>query len=427
MALPRSVLALLLAAVAGAGGYLAGSRAGGAAPTDADLATENDRLRERVAGLERDLAGRPVALAAGGGARPDPTAVAATGPAASGPRVPDGSPPRPGEEVPFPTLTEGMTQDEFVKAAFRFLEAQLARGTEGHFAILKAIDEHLVKDKGLRRLFSSEEDAVRFLYPLLKFAVHHEGQVVDLMATTFRAMAETPQALDGLDDDTLEMFTEGIAIALPGAVGPEQLAKFSGWVEKVLATPRGSLPRSIEGNRGDLQRLLQMWAPPLTVEQAVAVLAQPEALPPDRLASIVRRLPKEALAKVDLVTVLVPLIDRGDYTAVRLLQQVELSPGDLAVLDRREIAALNGGDGLHVGSYLSATRRTDFEATRGFFDAWGASPDVPADKYASSVLQAGAPAAYLRDVVARQKLSEQWVKLLTQRIERLESSAAGPR
>ena len=43
------------------------------------------------------------------------------------------------------------------------------------------------------------------------------------------------------------------------------------------------------------------------------------------------------------------------------------------------------------------------------------------------MLQAGAPAAYLRDVVARQKLSEQWVKLLTQRIERLESSAAGPR
>lgn len=284
-----------------------------------------------------------------------------------------------------------------------------------------------MKDKALQRMFSSEEDAVRFLYPLLKFAVHHEGQVVDLMATTFRAMAETPQALDGLDDDTLEVFTEGIAMVLPGAVGPDQLAKFSGWVEAVLATPRGSLPRSIEGNRGDLARLLQMWAPPLTVEQALAVLAQPDALPPDRLASIVRRMPKEALAKVDLLPVLGPLIDRGDYTAVRLLQQVEVSPGDLAVLDRREIAAVNRGDGLPPSTYLGATRRGGFEAARGFFDAWGASPEIVPDKYASSVLQAGAPAAYLREVLARQKLSEQWVKLLTQRIERLENSAAGPR
>jgi hypothetical protein len=308
-----------------------------------------------------------------------------------------------------------MTQDEFVKAVFRFLEVQLTRGPEGHFAILKALDEHLVKDKALQRMFSSEEDAVRFLYPLLKFAVHHEGQVVDLMATTFRAMAETPQALDGLDDDTLEVFTEGIARVLPG------------WVEAVLATPRGSLPRSIEGNRGDLARLLQMWAPPLTVEQALAVLAQPDALPPDRLASIVRRLPKEALAKVDLLPVLGPLIDRGDYTAVRLLQQVEVSPGDLAVLDRREIAAVNRGDGLPPSTYLGATRRGGFEVARGFFDAWGASPEIVPDKYASSVLQAGAPAAYLREVLARQKLSEQWVKLLTQRIERLENSAAGPR
>ncbi|MBL9087492.1 MAG: hypothetical protein JNM10_10145 [Planctomycetia bacterium] len=427
MALPRSALALLLTAVAGVGGYLAGSRVGGAPSADSDLAAENDRLRDRVASLERDLAGRPVALAASGGGRPDGAPAPAAEPTASGPRVPDGSPPRPGEEVPFPKLADGMTQDEFVKAAFRFLEVQLARGPEGHFAILKAIDEHLVKDKGLRRLFSSEEDAVRFLYPLLKFAVHHEGQVVDLMATTFRAMAETPQALDGLDDNTLEMFTEGIAMVLPGAVGTDQLAKFSGWVEKVLATPRGSLPRSIEGNRSDLERLLQMWAPPLTVDQAIAVLAKPDELPPERLASIVRRLPQAALAKMDLLPVLGSLIDRGDFTAVRLLQQVELAAGDLAVLDRREIAALGDDSGIHVSTYLSATRRTAFESARGFFDAWGASPDVSGDKYASAVLQAGAPAAYLRDVLARQKLSEQWVKLLTHRIERLESPAAGPR
>ncbi|MFO0933418.1 MAG: hypothetical protein U1E39_11995 [Planctomycetota bacterium] len=427
MALQRRVLALVIAAVAGAGGYLAGSRAGGAAPTDADLATENDRLRERVAGLERDLAGRPVALAAGGGARPDPAAVAATGPAASGPRVPDGSPPRPGEEVPFPTLIDGMTQDEFVKAAFRFLEAQLARGTEGHFAILKAIDEHLVKDKGLQRMFGSEEDAARLAYPLLKFAVHHEGQVVDLMATAFRTMAETPQAFADLDDDTFAVFTEGIAIALPGAVGPEQLAKFSGWVEKVLATPEGTLPKSVEGIRRKLTRLLQVWAPPLGVDDAIAALARPEALSPERVASILRRLPKEALTRVDLMPIVGPMIDRGEFEALDLLRQVELPPADLAALDRREIVALNRGDGLHAGAYLYATRRGDFAAAKAFFDAWGASPDVAGDTYVVAAMNASAPAAYLRDALERQKVSPSLAAGVKAHIERLENSAASPR
>lgn len=428
-ALERAVI-VVVAAAAGIGGYLLGGPRTGARAGDPSLAAENDRLRERVAALERDLAARPIPLAGSGGARADGSTAGGapgSGPAAGGPRVPGGSPPRPGDEVPFPTRTEGMTQDEFVKEAFRFLEAQLARGTEGHLAILKALDEHLVKDRALQRWLGSEEDAARFVYPLVKFAVLHEGQVVDLMATTFRAMAETPQVLEGIDDDTFELFTEGLGFALPGAVAPEQLAKFSGWVEKVLAAPEKSLPKGIEGNRGELARLLRVWAPPMGVDDAVALLARPEAVAPARLIAVVRRLPKEALAKVDLVPIVGAMLDHGAYEALDLLRQVEPSPADLVALDRREIAALDRDEAVHAGSYLHATRRADFAAAQAFFDAWGASPDVVGDTYLIAAMNFRAPAAYLRDALARQKVSPNVAEGIQRHIERLESSAARPR
>jgi|GEM_PF-3376595 len=426
MPTPRGVLPALLALAAAAGGYLLGASAPHNSPNDDGLAGENDRLRAQVAALERDLASRPLPLAAASGTAAS-TAPSGTAPTTAGPRVVPAAARTSGEDVPFPSFDEGLGQDEFVRQALAFLSAHLARGPEGHLAILNAIDEHLVKGKGMRQIFASEEDLVRFVYPLLKFAVTHEDQVVDLLATTFRTMAESPQTLADLDDKTLEMFTEGFGLVLPAAVPPARLGTFSGWVTKVLATPQGSLPTAIERNRDELGHLLTMWAPPLTVEQAVEALAEVETMPAERIAALVRRLPPEALARVDVARVVGPLLDQGNHVAIRLLQVLEPSAGDLVALDRRQIAALNADNGLHAPAYLAATGRPSFEAARAFYNAWGAASDMSAERYAYALLHARAPASYLRDVVARVKLPDAVREMLQAQIERLDRAEAGPR
>lgn len=425
MATPRGVISLVLALAAGGVGYAVGSRAVAPVPTEDGLAAENERLKAQIAALERGSADRPSSLAAApatsapGGSLPRPVATGTTARP-----VPAGGT---GESVEFPVLTEGVTPDEYVARCFAFLEAQLARGPEGHLAILQAIDAHLVKSEELQRLFGSDEDAVRFMYPLLKFAVTHESQVVECLETTFRTMAESPKTFADLDDDTLEVFTEGIAMALPGVVSTERLGTFTGWVDKVLAAPKGSLPKSIEGNRSELGRLKTMWAPPLTAEQALAALAQPDKLPADQLLSILRRLPKEARDQVDLPAVVGPLLETGNWAALRLLEQIPPTPADLIALDRRLIAALDAGRGIHAESYLRATGRSTFEKARSFYDAWGGSPSLVADTYVRVLMQAGAPAAYLRDVAARVRPSDGVRTMLQNHIDVMERQGAGGR
>ncbi len=424
MPTPRGVLPALLALATAAGGYLLGSSALRAPPTDDALAGENESLRARVADLERDLAGRPLPLAvAGGGSAAAPSGTA---PTSAGPRVASPAARTPGEDIPFPAFSATLGPDAYVQECLAYLAAQFARGPEGHLAILKAIDEHLVKGEGMRQVFASEEDAVRAVYPLLKFAVTHEDQVVDLLATTFRTMAESPQALADLDSNTLEIFTEGLGLVLPGVVSQERLGTFSGWVTKVLEAPKGSLPQPVEGNRSELGRLLTAWAPPLTVDQAVEALAAVETMPAERIAALVRRLPPEALARVDVARVVGPLLDQGNHLATRLLQTMQPSAGDIAALDRRQIAALNAGQGLHAPSYLAATGRPSFDAARGFYDAWGATSDLSAQTYAHALVNARAPATYLRDVVARVTLPDAVRTLLQSRIEHLERTTAPP-
>jgi len=69
-----------------------------------------------------------------------------------------------------------------------------------------------------------------------------DQQVVAMTETIYTTAAEDPVWFEGLDGNTLELFTEGMAILLPGAVGEEQLERFRGYAGKILAMPRDSCP-----------------------------------------------------------------------------------------------------------------------------------------------------------------------------------------
>lgn len=400
------VAALVLAGAAA--GFLVGRNQGGAAP-DADpvaTAADHDALRARIAELERTLALRP-ALAGAADRAAGPSPSTPTGPPA---RVAEAAAPAPTAtgDKPALDLSDVQTADELVARFLAYLEAALARGPDGHLDLLRTLDATLKDaEKTFERVAGRDEaTASRLIYPLVRFAVLHEAQVVDVTETVFRAMAESPSSLADLDKNTLEIFTEGLGMVVPGAVDEDRLARLRGYVETVLATPQGSLPKSIEGNRGDLKRLHRAWAPPMTLDEVVARLKRGD-LPPEEVAALARRVPRDALAGLDLPGLLGPAIARGDHAALGALRGVGLPPGDLAALDRQVLAGSAARDGGFVLQYLWATQRGNWTQASSFVEAWFASGAADGPQAVAVVRNVGATADAVRDLIARHRLSEE--------------------
>lgn len=411
MGTPNLATAALALAV-GAAGFLVGrSQAPRTTPDDPGaLAQENDGLRARVAELERTLASRP-ALAAAGRVVADAPGPAPSTPPATPARVADPAAPAPKvgpDGAPVLDLADVKSADELVARLLAYLETALARGPEGHLDLLRTLDATLKDaEKTFERVAGRDEGtAARMIYPLVRFAVLHEAQVADVTESVFRTMAEHPAALADLDKNTLEVFTEGLGVVMPGVVGTDRLARLRGYVETVLATPPGSQPKSIEGNRNRMTRLLRAWAPPMTVDEVIARLKRGD-LPPEELAALVRRVPKDALAGLDVAGLLGPAIARGDMAAMGALRGVALPPGDLAALDRQVVAGPSARDGNFVYQYLWATSRGTWASAASFVEAWFASGAADGPQAAMIVRSLGAPAEAIRDLVARYRLSDE--------------------
>ena len=265
------------------------------------------------------------------------------------------------------TLEGVMTMEEASRRFMKFAATKLAAGPEGHLELLREFDR-IAQNPDYQNLFD-ETAATRLIYPWLKFVMDHEEQVVAMTETIYKTAAEEPGWFEGLDNDTLEVFTEGVAIVLPGAIGEDQLERFRGYAGKILAMPEDSLPKALKRNTGDIRRNLKYWAGPVAVEDALKQLMDPNVSNAVKLDLLKRIDPNEARG-VDVVGILTPHLKQGSYDAFRVVGRLPLSGGDIVALDRVVFQGAKNGkvSGLHLRTYLGATNRKQWDAARPFVE-----------------------------------------------------------
>lgn len=328
-------------------------RTTGPGPPERDDA-EIARLRRRIAELER-----PEPVARNG----RPSLVARWQPEPEAPPDPvEGPAPRPIQDL------TGRPIDEVVTAMLSYADTRLPGGPEEHLELLEAFDRYVIRNKAALR---GKDEAVvaRQLYPMLAYLVQHDAEVVQLTENVYEMMATDPHRLENLDPATLELFTEGAAMLLPGAISEERLARFRTYGEAVLDTPNEDLPTSVRRQKRRVRRALdRWWAEPISADEAVVRLERGPATSRET-ARLLRRLDSSRLKALDPVLVFGTQLQAGDLGALSYLRLFQLNPGDLALLDDRLLSGDGGGlsPGLILG-YLRATGRRGIEEQREFFE-----------------------------------------------------------
>lgn len=310
---------------------------------------------------------------------------------------------KPGETLAPFTLEDVDDPDEAMSRILRHVAALLARGEAGHLELLRFLDEAIVDDDELERIFEgSDEQMARYIVPMIEFLVHRKGQVVGVIESVFRTMAESPETYADFDDDTLEIFTEGAAVILPGAVGEKELARYRSWARTLLETPEGSLPEPVEKQRRRLQQALLLWAPRLSTEDALTRL-RAGTLKGREAVQALRRLPAEQLAELDLVGILQPVVAQMDYRTLRALRDMPLQPRDLDVLDRTVLDAAAKGQARDwaIIQYLGATGRQRWPAPQALLEEGFRRGGSALETCAQALTRLGGqvPAEYLRWVL----------------------------
>jgi hypothetical protein len=313
---------------------------------------------------------------------------------------------------------EGVTEpDEALKRLLAYADAKLAEGPTGHMELVRTLDT-LLRGDAMKRLFD-DDTGPRIVYPMLKFAVTHEGQMVALTETVFRTMADDPAAFSEIDDDTLEVFAEGFSVALPGAVGEETLARFRAHGKKILDTPEGSQPESVRKSRGDIARAMGYWAPLVSSSEAVERLRRGEAAGQE-VFSLLRRVTPEGMAALDLGSLLGPLVESGDSRAIFGLRSLRLDASAVAALDARLIAGAAAGkiQSWTIPQYLEATGRGRFADARSLLERGLARGEKATEVFAQSLMNFGGQMAPTPEFV-------QWVLSTYTLNEALRKALAG--
>lgn len=295
------------------------------------------------------------------------------------PPAPDAGTPdagAPGAPVEAPAsfdITEFENAQDAFASLLAYAEAQLARGPEGHLALLQTLNDTIFDDPGRKvtqQLVASEEEAARFLYPVIKFAMDHHVQVADMMETIYKTAAEDPARFEDFDDDTLEMFTEGIAYVMPGMVGPDRLARLSKHAEAILAQDAEKQPHALQRNRRDIEQALRAWKPPMSPEDALAKL-QSGTVSPEEIAHLIRRVPKEMLHQLDVDALIGPALEANPIQVLGLLRRLQPKGAVCDQLDRRVIRGMLK-DRTHpqfLNLYLRYTERATWAQARPFLES----------------------------------------------------------
>ncbi len=313
------------------------------------------------------------------------------------------------EAVKTVAVEPGMKPADFSAAFMDYAGKKLAQGPEGQKELFRELDR-LTTDKGLEQLFRDEEALGPLIYPWVKFLVHHDRDVVAMMETLYKTAAEEPAWFEGLDDDTFQAFTQGLAFILPGAVDEEQLARFRGYVEKILAHPKESLPEALQKNLNDIQEDLEWWSPPLTAQQVLALLADPNVLPLKKLA-LLRRADPEALRGVDVSRIVAEALRAGESSALWTLHELPEGMINTAVLDPAVLDCAGSGEieWHEIHNYLEATERETWEAMRPFLQMGLTRGGKTAESCAQSLvyMTEEVPQDFVRGVLATYALPDE--------------------
>ena len=347
---------------------------------------------------------------------PQPTA-ASTGPDAAkhSPDRKTRALPKPDPYVEENLSVEGVeTVEELSDLLMAYARRKLNQGPEGHKELFKTANQ-LMENRSLQGLLRDESQLVRLAYPWLRFGFDHDRQIIDMMETLYRTAAEHPEWFEGLDDDPLEAFTEGLAVLLPGAVDEERLEVFRGLVRAILEADPKSQPKAVQKNRNEFEDNLEMWGRPLPVEEMLAILADPSESDADKLV-LIRRISAADLRGADVAGIVGRELERGNLGATHVLRNIELSGGDLVALDRAFIEGMTKSTDQWwtVGQYVRSTGRNSWTEIKPFIeDGLRRGGDATA-KFAHSLtwLPARPPVEYVRAILESYDLPDATVKQL---------------
>jgi len=331
---------------------------------------DNATPQARSGGPAPSIAAFPSAAPDSSDTPPPPPRAAESGsrPAAAPPRARARKPSK--QPVTFEPREAG-SLEELSERFMEFADQKLGAGEEGHLELFRLLDG-MMQNKELIEQFVKGRDEEEFMplaYPWIKFLVHRDKQVVSMMETLYRTAAENPAWFEGLDDDSFEMFTEGVAVLLPGAVDAETMARFQDYVNRILALPKESLPKALRKNLSELGRNLEWWAGPINSDEALAQVRD-RSIPLAQRIKLLPRVDPKDLGGIDLVALLEPAIRDGDRNAVSALSGLPLTGGDIAVLDSAFITAMYHGAyrSWMLRNYLIGTGRRKWADARALVE-----------------------------------------------------------
>ena len=129
-----------------------------------------------------------------------------------------------------------------------------------------------------------------------------------LNETIWKTMAENPSFFADAAKDSLEVFTEGLGMVIPGVADEATMDRLRGYAHKILETPDDRLPPSIARSRRDIERLLPHWAPVVTSAQALEMLKKgvpPQEGSDDAFAAARARLRPELVAGTGVLAIVI--------------------------------------------------------------------------------------------------------------------------
>lgn len=363
----NKVTTTVLLVVALGAGWLLGTQTSGSGG-DA-TAQKVVTLQEENARLRRLLGERGPTLDPGAGLKGVAPTTPSEGTGGDGKQVPAGIPDVV-EEFDIATFDH---PDKAFQSFLAYAATMLDKGPEGHLALLETISKTFAEKPGERivgQLLGDERQGARYLYPLIRFALNHDAQVVDMTETIFKTMAEDPKRFGEIDDDPLEMFTEGIAVMLPGMVDEKRLARFREHALAILEAPESSQPRAVQRQRRDVQRAIESWAPPISTEEALVRLRRgPETA--EETLSLLRRLSPEDVRGLDLDRLLGPLLEKDGWRVMMLISRLQPDAGTLLKFDARFQRAVLAGtmNPQMIPNWLRWTGRRSWDSARDFIEA----------------------------------------------------------
>ena len=286
-------------------------------------------------------------------------------------------------------------------------------------ALMTALDT-LANSGELMRNFG-EEQMIREIYPWIKFLTQHEDQMVGMSDWVFKTLAEKPATFAEMDNDIVEIFTEGIGAMLPGVVPPEHIEILRGYAEKFLAIPESELPEQVRRQRGDVERLLtRYWATPQSKAERLAAL-KAGTLSTDAALELIAQLDESALSGVDITSFVESAVVAGNWRVIQTLGRHRASL-DLVRLDRALTDSLENGKQIHgffIRQYFEQTGRKTWGEIQSFFDTALAGRNETGRQSAAMALSnlpasLRPPPDYVADAIARYDLGPHETSLKAQ-------------